>query len=151
MPRACNRALVEEQQLAVAIGGGWSEGFDPNVFVHAGDAAGGRLDLEALRGGARCRARRDCVAEGVTEAELRRAKNMAAADFWRGVSTIDGKARLLGEYAVMHGDHRLLFAAPEAYERVTLRGAWPRRLRAQVFSRRRRTVGALVPCAGDES
>ena len=59
------------------------------------------------------------VRDGVTERELRRAKNMAAADFWRGVSTIDGKARLLGEYAVMHGDYRLLFAAPGAYERVT--------------------------------
>ena len=43
--------------------------------------------------------------EGMTEAELRRAKNLAAADFWRGVATIDGKARLLGEYAVMHGDY----------------------------------------------
>ncbi len=55
----------------------------------------------------------------MTEQELRRAKNLAAADFWRGVSTIDGKARLLGEYAVMHGDYRLLFTAPAAYERVT--------------------------------
>ena len=59
------------------------------------------------------------VQDGVTEPELRRAKNLAAADFWRGVSTIDGKARLLGEYAVMHGDYRLLFTAPAAYERVT--------------------------------
>ena len=59
------------------------------------------------------------VREGVTEAELRRAKNLVAADFWRGVPTIDGKARLLGEYAVMHGDHRRCLRAPAAYERVT--------------------------------
>src|SRR5580692_3416345 len=83
-----HRSLVEEQKLAVAIGGGWSEGFDANVFViHATLPEGGSvpalehaLDAELAR----------VVADGVSEQELRRAKNMEAADFWRGASTIDG-------------------------------------------------------------
>jgi zinc protease len=138
-----HRSLVEEQELAVAIGGGWPEGFDPSAFgIQATLPEGGEpedmqsaLDeeLESL------------VRDGISDAELRRAKNLVAADFWRGVSTIDGKARLLGEYAVMHGDHRLLFSAPEAYEAVE-RGEVEAIARA-VFNSERRTVGVLRPTA----
>jgi zinc protease len=142
-----HRALVEEQKLAVAIGGGWSEGFDANVFViHATLSAGGSvpalehaLDVELAR----------VVADGVSEQELRRAKNMEAAEFWHGASTIDGKARLLGEYAVMHGDYKLLFSAPEAYERVTREDVAS--IARQVFNTDRRTVGVLLPTGGDDA
>ena len=58
-------------------------------------------------------------------------------------STIDGKARLLGEFTVLHGNHRLLFSAPERYERVT-RGEVLEVARA-VFAVERRTVGLLRP------
>jgi zinc protease len=141
-----HRALVEEQKLAVAIGGGWSEGFDANVFViHATLPAGGSvpalehaLDAELAR----------VVADGVSEQELRRAKNMEAAEFWRGASTIDGKARLLGEYAVMHGDFKLLFSAPEAYERVTREDVAS--IARTVFNADKRTVGVLVPSGGED-
>jgi zinc protease len=141
-----NRALVEEKKLAVAIGGGWPEGFDANLFViHATLPAGGSvpeferaLDAELER----------IVRDGVTEQELRRAKNLVAADFWRGVSTIDGKARLLGEYAVMHGDYQLLFTAPEVYERVTR--ADVAAIARQVFNADKRTVGVLAPQGGEE-
>jgi zinc protease len=141
-----NRALVEQKKLAVAIGGGWPEGFDANVFViHAVLPAGGAVadferaldaELELI------------VQQGVTDQELRRAKNLVAADFWRGVSTIDGKARLLGEYAVMHGDYKLLFAAPAAYERVTREDVMT--IARQVFDTAKRTIGVLKPLGGDE-
>jgi zinc protease len=136
-----HRALVEEQKLAVGIGGGWSEGFDANIFViHATLPEGGSvsafeqaLDAELDR----------IVHDGVTDQELRRAKNLVATEFWRGVSTIDGKARLLGEYAVMHGDYKLLFTAPEAYERVTREDVAA--IARQVFNPERRTIGVLQP------
>jgi zinc protease len=136
-----HRSLVEEQELAVVIGGGWPEGFDPHVFtLQATLPEGGSpeallsaLDVELAR----------LVRDGVTEAELQRAKNMVVADFWRGVSTIDGKARMLGDYAVMHGDYRLLFSAPDTYESVT-RAAVQQVARA-VFNPEGRTVGILQP------
>jgi zinc protease len=132
---------VEEQELAVAIGGGWPEGFDPHVFtLQATLPEGGSpealqtaLDAELAR----------LVQGGVSDAELQRAKNMVAADFWRGVSTIDGKARMLGDYAVMHGDHRLLFSAPDAYESITR--AQIQQVARAVFNSGRRTVGILRP------
>jgi zinc protease len=74
---------------------------------------------------------------------LSRAKNLVATEFWRGVSTIDGKARLLGEYAVMHGDYKLLFTAPEAYERVTREDVAA--IARQVFDPEKRTIGVLEP------
>ena len=136
-----HRALVEEQELAVAIGGGWPEGFDPQVFtLQATLPEGGlpegllsALDAELAR----------LLREGVSDAELQRAKNMVAADFWRGVSTIDGKARMLGDYAVMHGDHRLLFSAPDMYESITR--ADVQQVARAVFNPGRRTVGILRP------
>ena len=136
-----HRSLVEEQRLAVAIGGGWSEGFDPNLFVlHATLPEDG--GLEQLRAAVDAELAR-LVRDGVTEDELRRAKNLAAADFWRGVATIDGKARLLGEYAVLHGDYRLLFCAPERYECAT--GAELLEVARSVFASERRTIGLLQP------
>jgi zinc protease len=142
-----HRALVEEKKLAVAIDGGWSEGFDANVFViHATLPAGGSVpDLEQALDAELAH----LVKDGVTDQELRRAKNLEAADFWRVVQTIDGKARLLGEYAVMHGDYRLLFAAPDAYERVTREDVAS--IARQVFNADKRTVGVLQPTAGEES
>ncbi len=136
-----HRSLVEEQRLAVAIGGGWPQGFDANLFHlqatlpagHAPEAFERALDAEL----------ETLVDAGVSDAELGRAKNISAADFWRGIATIDGKARLLGEYAVMHGDYRRLFSAPETYQRVTREDVL--QVARAVFRRSHRTVGVLQP------
>jgi hypothetical protein len=58
MPRACIARWWRRQKLAVAIGGGWSEGFDANMFVHSRDAARGRLGGR-VRAGPGCRTCRD--------------------------------------------------------------------------------------------
>ena len=138
-----NRALVEDRKLAVDVGSGWPEGFDPSIYsVYATLAEGAStaeleraLNTEITR----------LLDSGVSAAELTRAKNQVAASFWRGVSTLDGRAQLLGEYAVLHGDYRKLFTAPAAYERVTA----PQVLAVarDVFKAQQRTVGVLVPRA----
>jgi zinc protease len=141
-----HRTLVEERKLAVEISSGWSEGYDPNLYLisatlpEGGSAAEfeAALDAELAR----------VVSAGVTAAELTRAKNQQAAQFWRGVSTLDGKARLLGEYAVLHGDYHKLFTAPAAYEAVT--AAQVLAVARDVFKPRQRTVGILQPRAAAE-
>jgi zinc protease len=136
-----HRALVEEQKRAVAISAGWSEGFDANLFsIQATLPEGG--DTRALQSSLDAELAR-LVDHGVSDAELRRGKNIVAADFWRGVSTIDGKARLLGEYAVMHGDYALLFTAPALYEEVTREDVAA--VARTVLDPDRRTVGVLQP------
>lgn len=141
-----HRSLVEEHKLAVEISSGWSEGFDPNLYLISATLPEGgsvaqfetALDTELAR----------IVKEGVTAAELARAKNQQAAQFWRGVATLDGKARLLGEFAVMHGDYRKLFTAPAAYEAVT--AAQVLAVARDVFKSPQRTVGILQPRAAAE-
>ena len=85
------------------------------------------------------------VDEGVTEGELRRAKNLAAAAFWKSIATIDGKARMLGEYEVIRGDWQTAVHRPGALRVGDARAAAGRA--RDILQRRRRTVGMLVPPA----
>jgi len=126
------------------VGSGWSEGFDPNLYlISATLPEGGSVaHFETALTGELTKV----VKEGVTAAELARAKNQQAAQFWRGVSTLDGKARLIGEFAVLHGDYRKLFAAPAAYEAVTAEQVLA--VGRDVFKPQQRTVGILQPRAG---
>ena len=141
-----HRLLVEERKLAVEVGSGWSEGFDPNTYsVYATLAEG--ASTEELEQALNTELAH-LVETGVTPAELTRAKNQVAAAFWRGVSTLDGKARLLGEYAVLHGDFKKLFGAPDAYQSVT--AAQVLAVARDVFKPQQRTVGVLLPQAPAE-
>jgi zinc protease len=81
--------------------------------------------------------------QGVTDAELRKAKNITVANFWRGMETNSSKAYLLGLYEVFHGDWRKLFDAPARYEQVTREQI--RKVALRILDPDRRTVGVLVP------
>jgi zinc protease len=135
------RELVENRKVIVDLGGHWHEGFDPALFwlyftLPEGadpDVVQPVIDAELAR----------LAREGVTAEELRRAKSMAAVAFWKKLSTIDGKAQLLGEYEVFHGDWAKLFSAPEELERVTVEDV--RAVARDVLDASRRTVGVLIP------
>lgn len=138
-----HRELVETQKLAIEVAAYWNESLDPGLawFSMALPAGGDPAALERAFDAQLARV----VAEGITEAELRRAKNLEAASFWAGIATIDGKARRLGEFEVMQGDWQKLFATPAAYEAVTR--AQVQAIAREVLQSRRRTVGVLVPAA----
>jgi zinc protease len=136
-----HRSLVEEQQLAVDVGSGWSEGFDPNLYLVSATLPEGGSS-EAFERGLQAELDR-LLKDGVSPLELTRAKNQQAMHFWRGLATLDGKARMLGEFAVFHGDYRKLFTAPEAYEQVTREQLLA--VAREVFTPAHRTVGVLQP------
>jgi len=141
-----HRMLVEEKQLAIEVGGHWQEGFDPGLlwlFLTLPEGA----DVSEVQ--AAVDSQLAAIAEhGVTDAELARAKNMTAAGFWKKLATIDGKAQLLGEYEVFHGDWLKLFDAPAQVDRVTL--AEVQAVAREILDKRRRTVGVLLPEEGPE-
>jgi zinc protease len=141
-----HRALVEQQRVAIAVDGYWQEGFDPGLawFFLTLPTDGDAAEAEA----AFTRELATVSRDGVTAAELGKAKSLVTADFWRALATIDGRARVLGTYAVLHGDYRKLFEAPQRYEEVT--AARLKELAARIFVTRNRTVGVLVPTAGDD-
>ncbi|GMU69630.1 MAG: zinc protease [Steroidobacteraceae bacterium] len=141
-----HRLLVEERKLAVNVDAYLQEGFDPGLFwLFVTLPAGGDpgevervIDAEFAR----------LEADGVTEAELTRARNLLSAAYWGQLATINGKARLLGEYEVMHGDYRKLFELPAAIARV--KPADIRAVATELLDARHRTVGVLVPAQSGE-
>jgi zinc protease len=135
-----HRLLVEEKKLAIEVSGSFQEGFDPGLtwltvtMPEGADAAAVEKVLDA--------ALAQVVSQGVTEAELVRARNLYASSFWKQIATINGKASLLGSFEVFEGDYRKLFDSPAAYEKVTREDV--QKAAALVFQRNHRTVGVLT-------
>ncbi len=138
-----HRALVEDDELVLDINGFQDEGFDPGLAYFyltlppGGDAAVvERRVLEELQ---------RVIDDGVTEAEISKARNIVLADFWRGLATIDGKASALGRHEVFLGDYESLFALPDEMEAITV-GAL-QEVAAKVFRVENLTVGVLQEAA----
>ena len=140
-----HRVLVEEEQLAISVGGLQDEGFDPGlVYFYLtlppdSDVAAveSRLFLELER----------VAVEGVEGAELGKARNIMLANFWRQLATINGKARSLGEAAVFHGSYERLFDLPGEIEAITTEDL---RTAASVLVRNNATIGVLRAPAREE-
>jgi len=136
-----HRSLVEDEQVAIEVSGHWQEGFDPGLLwlyltlPEGADPAEARRCIDAQLA--------EIVRNGVTAVELSRAKNLAATGFWKKLATIDGKAQLLGEFEIFHGDWAKLFTAPAQFEKVTREDIHA--VARDVLDPKRRTVGVLLP------
>ena len=133
------RALVE-QQLAISVDGYADVGFEPDLVWFY-------LSLPAGMDPARTQAVFDqeiqrIGTQGISAAELARARNQALADFWRRLATIDGKADSLGTYALLRGGYQKLFEAPREYARVTTEDL--QKLAAELLQPASRTVGTFT-------
>ena len=142
-----HRLFVEEEQLAISIGGFQFEGFDPGqVYFYATLPPGGDLILLEQR---LFEELARIAAEGVSDAELEKARNIALADFWRTMATINGKAASLGEAAVFRGSFEKLFDL--ALEIEAISGEEVKTVASSVFRRSNATIGALyAPAAAEE-
>ena len=133
------RAIVSEQQLAVRIFSYFPEALDPTLFyIYAVCAR--EVKAEALET-AIYREIDKIVREGVSEAELQKAKNNKLVNFYRGMQTIDGTAENLGIYEIFFGSYGKLFAAPKEYEKIT--PANIKAAAAKYLVKSNRTVGVL--------
>jgi len=139
-------ALVEERQVALSVGGFNMEGFDPGLAYFyltlppGADAASvEEMILAELE---------DVAENGVSEAELTKARNIMIADYWRDMSTIDGKASQLGNAEVFLGDYQRAFLLPDELQVVS--SADLQAVAAKVFRRNNMTVGVLQSAAPAE-
>jgi zinc protease len=135
------RRLVDQDQVAISVGAYELRGFDPGLYRIV-------VTVSPEKGIEACeKALLDELArlglDGVTEAELKKARNTALASFWRRLSTIDGKAEAMGDAEIFRGDWREALTAPERYERVTTREI--QALAKRLFDEKNRTVGLLIP------
>ena len=102
-----HQILVEDEQLALSVGGFQMEGFDPGlVYFYLTLPPDADIDAVETRVLAELRRVAD---DGVTEAELDKARNIMIADFWRELATIDGKASMIGNAEVFLGDYEARF------------------------------------------
>jgi zinc protease len=134
-----HRLLVEEKELAIQVGGYFAEGFDPGLtWLQLTLPQGAKVgEVEKVLDAALDQV----VAQGVTDAELARAKNLYASSFWKQMATISGKATLLGQFDVFEGDYRKLFDSPATYDKVTREDV--QKAAALIFQKNHRTVGVL--------
>lgn len=134
-----HRMLVEDEGIAISVGGFQDEGFDPGlVYFYLTLPAGGdparveRRVIEELR---------RVAIDGVTDAELAKARNIVIADFWRGLATINGKASALGRHEVFLGDFEHLFSVPDDVAKITAENL--QAVAAHFFRVNNMTVGVL--------
>ena len=134
-----HQRLVEQERRAIRVRGTEDERFDPGLAsISATLSAGADIaKAEAIIG----EELQKVIDDGVTDAELQKAKNIFLASFWRNLKTINGKGMALGTYEVFHGDYRKLFEAPGAHEKVTREQV--QTLAAKVLRDTNRTVGIL--------
>jgi zinc protease len=139
--------LVDKDQLALFVGGGFSFSFDPTLFeVSAQPKAG--IDPQAVEKA--IYEEFDKIKNApVSDQEIEKAKNILLAAFYRQMKTINGRANLLGSYEVFFGDYNRLFKAAEMFNKVTRDDV--RRVAQKYFSEKNRTVATLIPEAEAET
>jgi len=134
-----HRMLVEDEGVAISVDGFQDAGFDPGlVYFYLTLPSGGdpaRVEQRVIE-----ELRRVAV-DGVTEAELAKARNIVVADFWRGLATIDGKAAALGRHEVFLGDFEKLFSVPDDVAEISAENL--RAVAARFFRVNNMTVGVL--------
>jgi zinc protease len=141
------RRLVDQERLAIDISSYQQSGFDPSllwVFAslspRADVARAEAIITEELQ---------KVATGGITDEELRKAKNIRTAGFWRSMRTINGKAQALGTYEVFHGDYRKLFDTPQRIEKISKEEI--QKVAAEVFRNNNRTVGLLLPAPAEST
>jgi zinc protease len=133
--------LVDKEQVALSVSGGWDWAFDPTLFEFSVQPKAGAdvLKVEQLFNDELERLQRG----GITDQELEKSKNIRIAEFYRQMKTIDGKANTIGAYEVFFGDYRKLFSAAEGYAKVTRDEV--QRVAQRYFTEKNRTTAILVP------
>jgi len=109
--------LVDRDQLALNIGGGFGFSFDPTLFTISSQPRAG-VAPEAVEKAVYEELEKVKTA-AVEDEEIEKAKNILLADFYRQMKTINGKANTLGSYEVFFGDYRKLLTAAEDFAKVT--------------------------------
>ncbi len=133
--------LVDKDQLAISINGGFRLSFDPTLFTITVQPKAGVETLAVEK--AIYEELEKLKTEPLTDEELQKARNIVLANFYRQMQSINGRANTLGSYEVFMGDYHKLFSAADEYNKVTKDDV--RRVAQKYFGEKNRTVATLVP------
>ena len=136
-----HRALVYEQQLAVAAFGSANLIEDPNLFYAVAIVQPGHTPDEVIRG---LIAEIDRLkTEPITERELQRTKNQFARDYILGRESNEQKALQLSHAVVVHHDIRTADGEFEIFQNIT--AADVQRVARTYFTPENRIVITVMP------
>ena len=132
-------SLVDKKQLATQVFTSYDQSFDPSLFQFYAITSKGinETDLEKAIYDDIEKIKKD----GISENELQKIKNQKLMEFYGQVETINGKSNNIGTYEVFFGDYKKMFAAPEAFNKVTTEDV--KRVANKYFLKSSRTVGVL--------
>jgi len=133
--------LVDKDQLAISVNGGFRLSFDPTLFTITVQPKAGVETLAVEK--AIYEELEKLKTEPLTDEELQKARNIVLANFYRKMQSINGRANTLGSYEVFMGDYHKLFSAADEYNKVTKDDV--RRVAQKYFGEKNRTVATLVP------
>jgi zinc protease len=135
------KRLVDQDQLVLSIGGGTDFDIDPTLFTFFAQIQPG-VASEAMEK-ALYEELEKVKTQGITEEELKKAKNILLFNFYSQQRTIAGKANTIGTYEVYFGDYKKLLSAPHDFAKVTLEDV--KRIAQKYFTARNRSVVTLIP------
>ncbi len=137
------RTLVYEKELATEVRANNEWRIDPTTFVLYAEAKPG-VQAETLEAVLHAEVER-VAREGVSEEELRKAKNIRTTSLVKSLKTNSGKAEQIGIYEILFGGYQRLFGAARAYEAVGREDVI--KAAARYTQADNRTVVTLVPTA----
>ena len=111
------RRLVQELQVAVSVGVGWTWRADPGVFLFSLELAPDKSPRKAEAALWEEIAR--VASRGITESEMSRARALLRSGVLHELSTRNGIAHALGQAEAILGDWREAGRALERYRAVT--------------------------------
>jgi len=136
-----HRRLVEKDQLALSVEASYQDGLDPSVFLINAQVRPGADptavekalydELDALG------------SSGLTGNELAKVRNQVLTSFYRQIRTIAGKANIIGQAEVFHGDYRKINSYAEDVQKIS--AADLQRVAKQYLTPTNRTVATLLP------
>jgi zinc protease len=135
-----SRSLVDDKQIATSVFTYMPDSFDPNLFYVFATAISS-VKASVLEQ-AMVAEINNIIVNSVTEHELTKTKNIAQVDFYRTLSTINGKANTLGTYALFFDDYSKMFTAISDMNKVSVEDI--KRVASTYLIKSNRTVGILA-------
>lgn len=135
-----SRRLIDEQQIATNVFTYMPESFDPNlfyIFATVSNKTSASVVEKSI-----IKEINLIMEQGIEQKELDKIKNIAQVDFYRTLSTINGKANTLGTYELYFGDKSKMFSAISDMNKVSIEDI--KRVSNQYLIRSNRTVGILA-------
>jgi zinc protease len=140
------KRLVDKEQLALDIGQFVEQQLDPGLMIFMLNPRAG-VETSATEKALFEEIERVRSSE-IEAGELRKAKNLLLTNLFREMKTIGGRANLLGQFEIYHGDFKKLYSAQKDIEAVT--AADVLRVAKQHLNPQNRTVATLIPEKGGE-